>query len=217
MAVQQFELAIDVGAVLAAAPLGWLAHRSASRLADGQVSAVSAPAAAAVAMAMAASAVALGAAQPLGVVLGWALLVLAIVDAATLRLPDIVDLPLIAVGLAASAAGWIGAAQPFWPRLLDHLAGAGLGYAALAGLAMLYRRARGRSGLGMGDAKLTAAGGAWLGAAALPSMVLIGCAVAFGWVAIRWLRSGQTSLQRPLPFGPGLAAGVWIAWVFASR
>src|SRR5262249_59538361 len=99
-------------------------------------------------------------------VLGWTLLVLAIVDGLALRLPDVLTLPLIAAGLAVS---W------FLPErdLLGHAIGAAVGLAAFWSIAMLYRAMRGQDGLGMGDMKLAAAAGAWLDWQALALLVLL--------------------------------------------
>ena len=92
--------------------------------------------------------------------LGWALLALAAIDLRHLVLPDILCLPLIPAGLAIAWA--------LDPALLpDHALGAILGFAAFVAIAFVYRRLRGREGLGMGDAKLLAAAGAWLGWRAL--------------------------------------------------
>jgi len=43
---------------------------------------------------------------------------------------------------------------------------------------LTYRRLRGQDGLGRGDAKLLAAGGAWCGWSGLPLIVLISSALA---------------------------------------
>ncbi len=134
--------------------------------------------------------------------LGWALLGLALVDLRTLRLPDAGTLPLILGGLALAAAGLTG-------PLAAHAAGAALGYAALAGIAWGYRRLRGIDGLGLGDAKLLAAGGAWLGWAAVPSVLL--------WASLAGLAlalaTGPLAARRAVPFGPGIAAGIWLTWL----
>jgi leader peptidase (prepilin peptidase)/N-methyltransferase len=105
---------------------------------------------------------------PLAVVgapLAVALLLIAVIDAEHFWLPNILTLPLGAAGLAASA--FIGPGS-----FVDHLIGAVLGFAVLAGLAALYKRLRGRDGLGGGDARLLAAIGAWVGWAGLPSVVV---------------------------------------------
>ena len=87
---------------------------------------------------------------------GWALLALAWIDWDSMLLPDALTLPLIPAGLLATL--WLE------PELAtDHALAAAVGYTALRGLALVYRRVRGRDGLGEGDAKLLAALGAWVG------------------------------------------------------
>lgn len=138
-------------------------------------------------------------------VLGWWLLALALIDLREYRLPDAGTLPLLAAGLAVSAAGLTG---PLWA----HLLGAVLGYASLAGLAYAYRRLRGIDGLGLGDAKLLAAGGAWAGAAALPSILLWAGLSGLAAAAALALAGRPMGAQTALPFGPGLALGLFLTW-----
>ena len=78
--------------------------------------------------------------------LGWALLVLSAVDAAVFRLPDILTLPLLALGLCVS---W------FLPDrdLAGHAIGALCGLLSFYAIAQIYRRTRGREGLGLGRRK----------------------------------------------------------------
>ncbi len=138
--------------------------------------------------------------------LGWVLACLATIDLASYRLPNLLTAPLIVAGLAASFA------LPSAP-FLDHLAGAAIGYGALALLAFGYRRLRGVEGIGLGDAKLLAAGGAWLGWRPLPSVVLIACALAFVWIAVRRIRRGPKTLTEHIAFGPPLCLAIWIVWL----
>ncbi len=135
--------------------------------------------------------------------LGWTLLGLALVDLRTFRLPDAGTLPLLLAGLGLSAAGLTG-------PLSAHLAGAALGYGALAGIGWAYLRLRGIDGLGLGDAKLLAAGGAWLGWTGLPSALLW---ASLAGVALA-VATGPFAARRAIPFGPGIAAGIWLTWLY---
>ncbi|MCB2101838.1 MAG: prepilin peptidase, partial [Rhodobacterales bacterium] len=143
-----------------------------------------------------------------GCLLGWALLALAEIDRRHMLLPDALTLPLLALGLAAT-----GLLAP--DQMINHLIGAAAGFAVLAGLALLYRRLRGRDGLGLGDAKLLAAAGAWVGWEGLPGVVLIGAATGLAWVLVAGRLSGRPlDPARPLPFGPFLALGLWLVWLY---
>jgi leader peptidase (prepilin peptidase)/N-methyltransferase len=204
-----------VAIVIAAAPLGWLARRLTQRLVAAPPPPLGAMVGAAILMAAMACARAPGAGPaPAGVVLGFGLLTLAACDVAAMRLPNLVTYGLALVGLLVAATGLGAGRAGFFPgALVSSLIGAAAGYVALAGLAGLYRLGRGREGLGLGDAKLAACAGAWLGWRALPLVVLGACILAFAWVGVRWLRHGRAALREPLPFGAPLAASIWIAWL----
>lgn len=132
--------------------------------------------------------------------LGWALLTAAWIDAEHFILPDLITLPLILAGLAAT--WWL---QP--DALTGHAAGAALGYLGFALLNAAYRALRGRDGLGEGDAKLLAAAGAWLGAAYLPDEILAAGLLALAGVFTARLFAQQT--DEKLPFGPALALALF--------
>ncbi len=136
-------------------------------------------------------------------VLGWTLLTLAWIDAVCQRLPDVLTLPLILAGLAEAA--WLE------PEALSARAfGAACGYTAFWAVAWAYRRARGREGLGLGDAKLLAAGGAWVGGWLLGDVVLAAALAGLAWA----LRRGRPDLAARVPFGPFLAGGIWLVWLY---
>ena len=139
--------------------------------------------------------------------LGWWLLALAWIDWRHTILPDVLTLPLILFGLAVG-----GALQP--EGLADLVGGVVCGYGALWAIGWVYRRLRGREGLGMGDAKLLAAAGAWVGASGLPS-VLFGAAVAALLAAGGMMLAGhRVDRHTALPFGPFLALAMWLVWLF---
>ena len=134
--------------------------------------------------------------------LAVALLAIAVVDFRTHRIPDGLSLPLIAAGVVWAL--WFGD-RP-WP---PHLIGALVGYASLAGFGALHFRLRGREGLGLGDAKLFAAAGAWLGWQKLPLVLLMG---SLGGLLYAVLMRRQDA-HEPIAFGPWLALGIWLTWL----
>jgi leader peptidase (prepilin peptidase)/N-methyltransferase len=139
--------------------------------------------------------------------LGWTLLTLAAIDWREFVLPDILTLPLILSGLALAWA--------IDPALLwGHALGALAGFASLALIAGVYRRVRGREGLGLGDAKLLAAAGAWLGWQGLPSVLLIAAVSALALALATALGGGKLAWTSRIAFGPHLALGFWLVWLY---
>ncbi|AFK53236.1 prepilin peptidase [Tistrella mobilis] len=118
------------------------------------------------------------------------------------RLPDPLTWGLLILGLLAS---------PDDAALGERTLAAAAGFGGMWLVAMAYRLGRGRDGIGMGDVKLAAAGGAWLGAA-LPWGLALGAALT---VALAGLLAVKVSADRRLPFGPGLAAGMVILFLAA--
>lgn len=143
-----------------------------------------------------------------GGVLAGILLMIAAVDALTFRIPDLLCLPLVAIGLAAGSV--------VQASLADRLIGAAAGFLVLAGLAWAYRAVRAREGLGLGDAKLLAAGGAWVGWQGLPTILLLAAGGGFLMLAAMVLRRGRGALTEAFAFGPALAGGIWVAWLLAA-
>ncbi len=139
--------------------------------------------------------------------LGWLLLALAAADWRTYLLPD----PLV----LAVAAGGIAATALLMPdAVVDHVIGAAAGFLVFWATAALYRRWRGRDGLGLGDAKLLGALGAWVSWQGLPSAVLIAAAAALAAALLQGLVRRRLSGGDRLPFGPFLALGGWIVWLY---
>ena len=141
--------------------------------------------------------------------LGWWLLLIALLDLEHHWLPDLLTLPLIPLGFLA---GWAG----FGPGLVDRLAGAAIGWAALAAIAFAYRRLRGREGLGGGDPKLLAAIGAWLGVFQLPFVLLGAGVVGLGAVLLMRLRGEDVGAESRLPFGTLMALVAWPLWLIVA-
>lgn len=153
-----------------------------------------------------------GAGMPAGAMLATALLgvllaLLSAIDWATYRLPDVLTLPLAAAGLILA---WVNG----WG---DPALRAGAAVAGGAGLALsgwLYEYVRGRPGLGLGDAKLYGAAGAWVGFEGLASVLLLACGAAMLFLAAAHLRGRKLALGTAIPFGPFLALGAWMVWLY---
>ena len=139
--------------------------------------------------------------------LGWQLILIAVVDAEHFWLPDALTVPLMATGLIAATV------LPT-ASLLHSAIGAAAGFLGLWLLATAYRRLRQRDGLGGGDPILLAAGGAWVAWIGLPSILLWASVSALSLVAARMLMGRAVSGQDRLPFGPFLAIGIWLTWLF---
>jgi len=186
---------------------GWLAARATAALASRALPLPLAVTACGVLAAWAFHVVFGATAFLLSLCLAWGLFVLAIVDWMDFRLPDLLTLPLVACGLVAAA---ILPAEHVW----DHAAAAAIAYTALWIIAWSYRRLRGQEGLGMGDAKLAAAAGAWLGLGPLPSVLLLASVAGILWIAIATIFRGRAELSKRIPFGLPLTAAVWIVWLY---
>ncbi|MFC5342453.1 A24 family peptidase [Brevundimonas staleyi] len=140
-------------------------------------------------------------------VMGWQLLLIALIDAENFWLPDELTLPLIATGLIAGAVIARG-----WP--ISQILGAVAGFSILWLLAEVYRRVRGREGLGGGDPILFAGAGAWVGWAGLPTVLLWACAAGFSIVLTLLITRRKVEMTQKLPFGTFLAIGIWLTWLY---
>jgi len=127
---------------------------------------------------------------------------LSIIDWKTFRLPNLWTKSLIALGLIYH----FNVSLDLYPYLL----GAVLAYALFWVVETAYRLIRKRDGLGRGDAKLLAAGGAWCGAMALPFIILIASSAGLIYVL---MQSAEGRAEMRLPFGPFLAAGIAITFL----
>lgn len=136
---------------------------------------------------------------------GFVLLFIALVDFRTRLIPDRASFLLILTGPVVLF--FLHGSDGFITAII----GAALGYGIFWLVAFVYRHLRGREGLGMGDAKLLAGGGAWLGPFALPWIILI---AASGALLVLLASSKGKSLHgdTEMPFGPALAGAIYVLW-----
>ncbi len=133
----------------------------------------------------------------------WALIALAVIDFDTQLLPDDITLPLLWAGLLFNLNG------TFVP-LGSAVIGAAAGYLCLWSVYWLFKLVTGKEGMGYGDFKLLAAICAWLGWQALGMVILLSSVVG-ALVGIALMTFTSHGRDKPIPFGPYLAAAGLIA------
>ncbi|MDO8915439.1 MAG: prepilin peptidase [Coriobacteriia bacterium] len=125
-----------------------------------------------------------------------ALAVIGLIGAVVSQVTGIEAIPLLSV----SGGGLLG--QPLVTSALGALLGAGLS----GGIAALYGRLRGRTGLGMGDVKLLGAMGVFLGPFVLMAL-FVGSLLGAISGLLDAFRRGESAATHRVPFGPYLALG----------
>ena len=138
----------------------------------------------------------------------WGLIALTFIDFDRQILPDNITLPLLWLGLLVNTQG-------LFAPLTDAIYGAAAGYLALWTIYWAFKLVTGKEGMGYGDFKLLGAVGAWLGWQMLPLTILlssfIGAIVGLALILFR-----RHDRAQPIPFGPFLAAGGWIALMWGD-
>lgn len=145
----------------------------------------------------------------LGAGLAVVMIAIAIIDARHFLIPNELVLAGLVLGLAAAVA------QP--ERSVANVVGAaGRGLVvALLFLAFrtLYRWLRGREGIGLGDVKLAAVAGVWLGWTAVSLAIDIAALSALAVVLLHALGGRKFTATTRVPFGLFFAPAIWLAWL----
>jgi leader peptidase (prepilin peptidase)/N-methyltransferase len=149
-----------------------------------------------------------------GALLAAAMLAIAIVDRRSFLVPDWLSLPAVPLGILAAGSLIDPRADAIAPA--GHMVGAVVGALSLYLLAIAYRRLRGHEGLGLGDVKLAAAAGAWVGIEPLSHVLLVACAGTLAALAFKKAKEGSRDIASTtaLPFGAFLAPAIWIVWAW---
>jgi leader peptidase (prepilin peptidase)/N-methyltransferase len=139
----------------------------------------------------------------------YLLIAMTFIDLDTQLLPDDLTLPMLWLGLLLNIQG------AFVP-LSDAVIGAAAGYLSLWSVYWLFKLTTGKEGMGYGDFKLLAALGAWLGWKMLPAIILLSSVVGaiVGISLILFARHGR---DKPIPFGPYLAAAGFITLLYGHQ
>jgi len=130
------------------------------------------------------------------------IVVLIYIDAEIQILPDVIDLPGIAVGIAIGALA-LGESYPALvvsASIVDALAGALVGAAVIVAVIGIYWLIRRVEGMGQGDIKMLAMIGAGLGWRAVPGVLLL-AAICGSLIGVPAALRSERGMQLPLPFG----------------
>lgn len=128
-----------------------------------------------------------------------ALIAITAIDLRLQIIPNAITLPGILVGVLAN----LGTGAVSWlDSIIGILIGGGVFIVIIVGYALVFHE----EGMGLGDAKLGAMMGAFLGWKALLFSLFIGITVG-GVLAILLLATGLRGRKDPVPFGPFLALG----------
>lgn len=136
-------------------------------------------------------------------ILAAGLTALSWIDLRTGYLPDPIQIFLAVAGLIV-----VGMGSPAGIPWRLALMGAGINAAVFWSLRWVISRAKGREAMGLGDVKLVAVGGLWLGPWALPYIMAVGGLATLAGAAIASAFKGKALWRGEMPLGPGLAAGI---------
>jgi len=145
-----------------------------------------------------------------GAALALIAVAIAVIDARYFIIPNELSAACFALALAYAATT---EPQALWAMFFAVLRGAVLALLFL-GLRELYRRLRGRDGLGLGDVKLAGCAGAWLSWLAIPIAIEIAALAAIAVIAVRHYAGGRPlDAALKFPFGLFLAPSIWLGWL----
>ena len=98
--------------------------------------------------------------------------------------------------------------------IMSRLADAAIVAIAIASFRSMFRWVRGYDGLGFGDVKFLAAATLWIGLRSLPVVLLVAVVSALASAFLLASQRYEVDGRHAIPFGPHLAVGLWLAWVF---
>ena len=141
---------------------------------------------------------------------GAALIAITFIDLRHKIIPDTLSLPGIAVGFAFSL---LPSSPLSWT---DSLIGIALGGGFLLLVGIAFEKITGREGMGMGDVKMLAMIGAWMGWKSLLFIILL-ASLAGSIIGGAMLLLSRQGARARIPFGPFLALGTLLYFFFGSE
>jgi len=150
----------------------------------------------------------------LGAGLALVMLAIAVIDARYFIIPD--ELTIAALALAALNAALVDSPSPI-EGIIDAVLRGALTMLFFWSVRRLYKRLRGREGLGLGDVKLAFVAGVWLDWIMIPVAVEIAAVAALAAYGV-WRAMGKRPLNTKsrLPFGLFFAPAIWLTWFLSA-
>jgi len=136
----------------------------------------------------------------------WSLIALTVIDMQTQLLPDVITLPLLWLGLIISVPGLFVTPE-------QAIIAASLGYGLLWLVGFVFKRIRGKIGMGHGDFKLLAAIGAWVGVIPLVNVLALASILGIG-LNVALLLTKKINYNQAVAFGPALAIAGWFTLLY---
>jgi|GEM_PF-886576 leader peptidase (prepilin peptidase)/N-methyltransferase len=142
--------------------------------------------------------------------LGVLLLLVAFYDFLFFRIPNLINVLILLMGIAYN----ISIKQSFWTPMVSFMIAGLLFYL----LSFIYYKVRNRQGLGGGDIKLFACGAVWLLPYHLPLVLLISSFSALLYALLCSYNHAENRKKiGKIPFGPFLGIGIWCSWLFGRE
>jgi leader peptidase (prepilin peptidase)/N-methyltransferase len=110
--------------------------------------------------------------------------------------------------LALAGAAVVAVGSPIGITWHLALVGAAFNAALFYGLRWIVSRLKGREAMGLGDVKLVAVGGLWLGPWALPYIMAVGGLLTLVGMGVASAVLRRAVWREEMPLGPGLAIGI---------
>jgi len=144
-----------------------------------------------------------------GVILTWFLISIALIDFDTMVIPDQFSLSLM----------WLGLFISLWTVFIEtntSIKGALLGYLILWSIFHIFKLLTGKDGMGYGDFKLLAAGGAWFGMQSVVVIIIMSSFVG-AILGSLFILINKNKKNKQIPFGPYLAVGIWTTMLYGQN
>ncbi|WP_320667626.1 A24 family peptidase [Prochlorococcus sp. MIT 1307] len=150
----------------------------------------------------------------MGIILAFLLIRISLIDISRMCIPNSISNGGLKIGLFSTAltAVYLGFQEGF-PLIINHILAAFISQKIMASLSKYTSKIFRQEVLGLGDSKLVAMGGAWLGL----SGISLATGIAFvsaGIFSFFGIICGKLKRMEQFPFGPFIAAGIWGVWLF---